>query len=203
MELYPTISNRPVDLPIYAFDKLDGSNIRAEWSHKTGFSKFGTRKRLLDPAEPILGEAVTIFRNKYEDDLQRIFKKQGFMRATVFMEFAGEHSFAGFHENEPHDLTLFDLHVYKKGLLPPKEFLTLFEGKVETIPVLYTGKATQSFIDSVKNSDLAGMTFEGVVCKGGLDNRRRPVAFKVKSHAWLDKLKNRFADDEATYLKLM
>lgn len=31
------------EIYIYAFDKLDGSNIRFEWSRKRGFYKFGTR----------------------------------------------------------------------------------------------------------------------------------------------------------------
>jgi hypothetical protein len=43
MKTYPSISRDIVGQPIYAFDKLDGSNIRAEWSKKNGFHKFGSR----------------------------------------------------------------------------------------------------------------------------------------------------------------
>ena len=31
---------------IIAFDKIDGSNLRFEWSRKRGFYKFGTRKMI-------------------------------------------------------------------------------------------------------------------------------------------------------------
>ena len=49
MKEYPSIPYRiHGDLDIIAFGKYDGSNIRAEWSQKKGFYKFGTRKRLLD-----------------------------------------------------------------------------------------------------------------------------------------------------------
>lgn len=203
MELYPSIPTRVTSDSIYAFDKLDGSNIRVEWSVKTGFSKFGTRTRLLDVNEKPFGEAVDLFNEKYADDLERIFRKNRFQKTTAFMEFYGANSFAGFHAEEKHDVMLFDLHVYKQGMLPPKEFLKLFEGKIETAELLYEGKATASFIEKVKTSSLEGMSFEGVVCKGALDNRRRPVTFKIKSEAWLTRLKNKYGHDERLYNKLV
>ncbi len=49
---------------------------------------------------------------------------------------------------------------------------------------------TDEFVESVKNSTLNDMPFEGVVCKGALDNKtKQPVMFKIKSNAWLSKLK--------------
>lgn len=203
MEIYPSIFTKIINEPIYAFDKLDGSNIRAEWSNKTGFSKFGTRKRLLDPNEKPFGEAIDLFMDKYSDDLEAIFRKQKFQRATAFLEFAGPNSFAGFHEEEIHDVTLFDLHVYRQGMLPPKEFLKLFDDKVDIAPVLYTGKPNQDFLESVRNSTLEGMTFEGVVCKGALDNRRRPITFKKKSEAWFTKLRGKYGNNEKLLNQLM
>ena len=202
MEIYPTITTNVVDTPIIAFDKLDGSNIRAEWSRKSSFSKFGTRKRLLDANEKPFGEAIGLFMDSYADNLDAIFRKQRYERATAFVEFAGERSFAGFHEDEPHKVTLFDVHVYKQGMLPAKEFLKVFGNKVETAEVLFEGKVTQEFKDSVRNSTLEGMTFEGVVCKGGLDNRRRPINFKLKSQVWFDKLRNKVGDNDALFEKL-
>jgi len=203
METYPSIDTRLISAPIIAFDKLDGSNIRAEWSRKNGFTKFGTRRRLLDPNEKPFGEAIEIIRNKYEEQLTAIFQKQRYERATAFFEFYGEKSFAGFHEDETHTVTLFDLHVYKKGILPAKDFLKLFEDKVEIPKILFEGIPTKDFVEAVKTSTLDGMTFEGAVCKGGLDNRRRPITFKVKSYAWLDRLKNKFGDNEELYKKLL
>ena len=195
MEIYPSIDNHVINTPIIAFDKIDGSNIRAEWNRKSGFMKYGTRKRLLDPSEKPFGEAISLIEENYADDLDRIFRKERLERATAFFEFGGENSFAGFHEDEPHEVTLFDLHIYKQGIIPPKEFLKLFENKVKTAPVLYRGIANQNFIESVKESTLKGMTFEGVVCKGGWDHRRQLINFKVKSHAWLGKLKGKYGNN--------
>lgn len=203
METYPTIPTNIVNTPIYAFDKLDGSNIRAEWNHKSGFMKFGSRRRLLDPAEKPLGDAIELFMNKYADDLGAIFKKERMMRATAFFEFHSPNSFAGQHVDEPHDVTLFDLHVYKQGMLPPKQFLRLFEDKVDIAQVLYEGKPNQHLVDAVRSSQLEGMTFEGVVCKGDLDNRRRPVTFKLKSEAWFVALRKKYGHDEDLMKKLM
>lgn len=45
MKQYPTINywNKGYfGESCYAFEKLDGSNIRAEWSKKQGWHKFGT-----------------------------------------------------------------------------------------------------------------------------------------------------------------
>ena len=43
-----------------AFDKLDGSNIRAEWDRKRGWHRFGSRRRLLDASDPLLGQAIQL-----------------------------------------------------------------------------------------------------------------------------------------------
>lgn len=203
METYPTIGRNIVNEPIIAFDKLDGSNIRAEWNRKTGFSKFGTRTRLLDANEKTFGEAISLFNETHADVLSEIFTKAKFQKATAFLEFYGESSFAGFHEeNEPHKVSLFDIHVYKTGMLTAREFLKLVGNKVETPEIVFQGKANQSLVEKVKTSTLNGMTFEGIVCKGGLDNRRRPIMFKIKSQAWLDKLKNKYIDNPTMYEKL-
>jgi hypothetical protein len=203
LETYPSIGRIIANEPIIAFDKLDGSNIRAEWNRKNGFTKFGTRTRLLDPNEKTFGEAIEIFNESHADILSEIFSKAKLQRATAFLEFYGQNSFAGFHDdNEPHKVSLFDIHVYKTGMLTAREFLKLVGDKVETPEILFQGKVNSNFIEKVKNSSLEGMTFEGVVCKGGLDNRRRPIMFKVKSQAWLDKLKNKYIDNLAMYEKL-
>lgn len=202
MQSYPSIDNTINNSHIIAFNKLDGSNIRSEWTRKSGFSKFGTRRRLLDPNEAPFGEAVSLFNEKYAQKLNEIFKKEQFEKATVFFEFYGDNSFAGFHEDEPHEVTLFDIHVHKKGLLPAKDFLKLVESKVDHAEVLYRGVANSDFVESVRNSTLPGMSLEGVICKGGLDNRGRPINFKLKSQAWLDRLKEKYKDNEEMFEKL-
>lgn len=201
LELYPSIDKIVRHQHIYAYDKLDGSNIRAEWTRKNGFAKFGTRKRLLSLDEPTLGEAISLFRETYEDDLSRIFLKNRWDKATVFFEFYGDNSFAGIHADEPHEVTLFDVHQYMHGIMEASAFNKMFQN-VKTAPILYSGNPTADFLESVKNGSLEGMTFEGVVCKGGLDKKRRPIAFKVKNQAWLDRLKNKCGDDESLFNRL-
>lgn len=201
MEQYPSIDKIIRNIPMFAYDKLDGSNIRVEWSRKTGFYKFGSRTQLIDDTHPLLGESISLFNEKYSDDLNSIFAQQRWVKATAFLEFYGDNSFAGFHEDEPHTVTLFDVHVYKKGMLEPKEFNKVFS-TVETAPILYEGKANSNFVDSVKNGTLEGMTFEGVVCKAGRDNRNRITNFKIKNQAWLDKLKTKCGSDEKMFNQL-
>ena len=110
MHQYDTIERfgkTSMQTPIYAFDKLDGSQIRAEWSKKRKFWKFGTRRQLISKSNKEWGEAVEIIKTKYERDLHDIFVKNRFLKVTCYMEFWGTNSFAGNHMYEPHDVTLF------------------------------------------------------------------------------------------------
>lgn len=202
MQTYPSIGTIVANQHIFAFDKLDGSNIRAEWTRKSGFNKFGTRTRLLDPNEKSLGEAIELFQEKYSDVLSELFRKERFDKATAFFEFHGPNSFAGLHAEETHDVTLFDIHVYKRGLLPPREFLKLTK-HVETAELLYEGKPTNELIQKVRSGSLEGMTFEGVVCKGSLDNRGQVTAFKLKSEAWLSAVKAKYGHDKKLLEKII
>lgn len=54
---------------IYAFDKIDGSNIRAEWSSKRGFYKFGSRNRLLGSDQPIINKAEGLIKAQEAIDI--------------------------------------------------------------------------------------------------------------------------------------
>src|SRR6478609_6622637 len=170
-------------LPIIAFDKLDGSNVRAEWAKKKGWHKFGTRHRLVDATVPILIES------KYGDMLGKALRDAGYERAMCFFEFWGPSSFAGMHDaTEWKDVTLFDVAPFTKGILEPELFLRQF-GHLDVAKVLYRGELTPEFINSVRTSTLPGMTFEGVVCKAANDKKTKaPIMFKQKSKAWLDKL---------------
>ena len=119
------------------------------------------------------------------------------MRVTCFFEFHGPNSFAGQHRKyEEHRLTLFDVAIFKQGIIPPREFLKAF-GHLNIPKVLHRGTVNKEFIDSIRNSTLEGMTFEGVVCKGKRRGKKAevPVMFKIKSQAWLDKLKEYCGED--------
>lgn len=149
---------------IYAWDKLDGSQIRAEYSKKRGFYKFAKRSGLIGPDEPILGESISLIQQQ-ADTIIPIFQKAKWENVVCFFEFYGPNSFAGLHEDEPHQITLFDVNVFKRGILPTDEFYSLFQ-ETRIIPaLLYIGKINSDLKHSVRNGSLEGMTFEGVVCK--------------------------------------
>ena len=63
---------------------------------------------------------------------------------------------------------------------------------------LHYGKPSKDFIDEVRNNNIPGMSFEGVVCKAKHPKKGVGVImFKLKSSDWYNKLKARCgADDE-------
>jgi hypothetical protein len=205
MKSYPSIlKDLRNDIYIYAFDKLDGSNIRAEWNSKRGFYKFGTRTQLMDENSVPFGKAIPLIKEKFEEDLTPIFKDRKWKDAICFFEYHGPESFAGNHNFEKEmTATLIDVNPYKEGIMPPDEFIKYF-GHLDIAKVLYEGYLTAELIDSVKQSTLNGMTFEGIVCKGANDKKTKmPIMFKIKSRAWLEKLKDFCKGDETLFNRLV
>ena len=201
MKSYPTIPHWHKGIfgeHVYAFDKLDGSNIRAEWSKKRGWYKFGTRNMIINEQHPRFGEAVDLFFDKYGEDLERKFFDDKDMRKqhrfVVFMEFLGENSFAGFHEKEPHDVVLFDVNQHNKGILPPKEFLNKF-GDLHIPEVVYVGNYNKELINNVKHNMLDYNLKEGVVIKGAKQTKRKKASLvwmcKIKTHEWINKIREK------------
>lgn len=203
MKDYHSISREPrYGVPVYMFDKLDGSLVRAEWSRKNGFYKFGRRNGLLDDSNPFLPQAKDLILTKYSEELSRVFRDERWQSAVAFFELWGPHSFAGNHDpNEKQDVTLFDVSVDKKGILEPRTFLRTFDGKVDHARLLYTGNFTHPIEDEIRAGTFEGMTFEGVVCKGSYVSPGMPLMFKSKSQAWLDKLRP-LCKDEAEFDRL-
>jgi len=202
MKTYPTIpSEVQSGFHIIAFNKLDGSNIRAEWSKKKGFYKFGTRKRLLGEDEKPLGEAISLARNKYEKDLSDIFRKLRCQNAICFLEFWGKRSAFGRHVVEPHDITLFDVCLYKQGIMFPKEYLKNF-GHLDIAQVLYQGPCNSEFVNSVREGTLENMGPEGVVCKAP-GTHKKPLMFKIKRNTWYERLREYCQGDEKLFNELV
>lgn len=190
MKQYPSISPS-VDrsVPIIAFDKLDGSNIRAEWSRKRkSFYKFGRRHGLLDGTNPLLLKAEPLIRDSYEDVLGHILTELRCERAVCFFEFYGPRSFAGsHHEDDEHRVTLFDVNIHKQGMMQPTRFLKLF-GHLRIPAVLHRGLLDEETENNIRHGTLPGMTLEGVVCKSDVLSNRQPIMFKVKSTQWYNML---------------
>lgn len=204
MKSYPKIAAKiEPRMHTFAFDKLDGSNIRAEWSKKKGFYKFGSRNRLLGTDQEFISEAEGIIRTNFERDLDDIFRNKRYERAMAFFEFYGERSFAGTHHPEPHDVALIDVAPYKKGITLPIEFLSLY-GHLNVPRVLFQGKITEGFIDAVKDGSLDDMTFEGVVCKGADPKNGKLICmYKVKNREWINRLRDYCGGNQALFRRLV
>ena len=207
MKTYPSIPKHYdfVGEPVWAFDKIDGSNIRTEWSKKKGFWKFGSRKRLLGTDQDILAQAEPTFIEQHGEELERIFVDNRWReKVTVISEFHGPSSSFGQHvRGEKFRCTIIDIWIHKKGQLPPRDLVKLFENTdIDVAPLLYRGPLSAEFIEQVRAGELPGVTFEGVVCKGRQVSPGRRLMCKVKSQAWLDQLRSFCGDDENLFAKL-
>ena len=200
MKKYPRIyhyKTAPMGAYCYAFDKKDGSNIRACWDRKlsrktnftNGFSKFGTRNQLIKISRDPFALATEIFMDKYSEELDKKFRTdkrfRGIDRIMVYGEYYGENSFSGQHvDTDEKDVLMFDIDIFKKGFLPPKEFINEF-GHLGIPDVVYQGEFNEEFITKVRRNDFN--LFEGVVCKGVDSNKVWMV--KIKTNEWLNKIK--------------
>lgn len=210
MKSYISIPGKIVrDVPVHLFDKLDGSNIRTEWTRKGGFAKFGTRRQLIHTGtegspDSTFGRSVDLFREKYEDDLIRIFREQRYQKATVFLEFWGPKSFAGNHfDDDTQTVTLFDVAPHKMGILEPTDFLKLF-GDLDIVKYFGCHKVGKEMEETIRSSQLEGVTFEGVVGKGKPKGKMKmPLMFKVKTRAWINKLKMHCGPDQKLFSSLL
>lgn len=190
MKQYPSISTNILsNVEVHVFDKIDGSNIRAEWNLKRGFYKFGSRKQLINE-DHFLAKSIALI-NAQQEKLVEAARSLGITQGTFFFEFHGENSFAGQHdEADEHRCTLIDVDVYKKGFVSPADFVKAFGSVVETPALLHTGQITKELEDKIRNGTMPGMTFEGVVCKAPAFSRwGAPILFKIKSNLWIEKVK--------------
>ena len=196
---------------VFAFDKLDGSNLRFEWTQKDskknnnyGFIKFGTRNQIIGPNDEQWGEGIHIFMEKYGPELDKIFRTNKQFRnskkITSYAEFYGENSFAGWHdpkEKGKMQLTLFDVDVYQKGFMKPREFVKLFQ-KFGIPEIIFEGEYNKTLVENVKNN-IYNLK-EGVVVKGIRLTKRKNTEnvwmVKIKTNEWLQKIKGIYGEDQ-------
>jgi hypothetical protein len=186
---YPSITGwkkAPIGKPCVAFYKYDGSNLRWEYSPKQGWNKYGTRKCMFDKNTPLYNQAIELFQDSIGgsivETVNHAFGRK-VERITAFTEFFGPSSFAGYHEHdEQKQLKLFDVFVFKKGFIPPKQFAKLFGRQDWCAEVVYEGNMSREFIEDVRNGKYP--VYEGVICKG------EDWTAKVKTLDYLNRLRD-------------
>lgn len=194
----PHIKKSEQGQQVFAFNKLDGSNLRFEWNKKRGWYKWGSRNCLIDQTHNVLGIGIPLFiEERYGQKLEEMFKTEKEFRNVqefvAFAEFFGENSFAGRHvESDKKDVVLFDVSVYKKGMIAPKELIKLAHNYQFEIPdLLYQGPLNKTLIDDVRTNTTLK---EGVVCKW-VDEKQVKMT-KIKTIAWLKKLKELYNETD-------
>lgn len=189
-----------------AFEKYDGTNLHWEWERDRGWHAFGTRGAsypfapggFAEFAEKHDGlhDATLIFQNQFADQMAAILNEgSGSGQYVALTEFVGPNSFAGMHKaDDPKRLVLFDVFAVGRGFLDPWTFLKEF-GSLPVARVVYEGKFTGKFTADVRVGRYG--VGEGVVCKGG----KGPDVWmaKVKTDAFMQRLKAAFADDWEKY----
>lgn len=198
MKTYPEIPgpSKSPKLPCIVFDKLDGSNLRFEWSKKRGWYKFGTRARMFDHTDPEYGRAIPVFLNRYGDSLPKVITDnkdyRGIDSFIAYGEFFGPSSFAGWHDfTEQQEVVLFDVNLNKKGFVLPRAFVNDF-GHLKIPKVIYEGNFGDQFVKDVKDGKYD--VVEGVVAKGVIPKKNPQHGLwmsKVKTKAWLAELRHR------------
>ena len=187
---YPSIlpSNKAPFHPCIAFEKLDGSNIRAYWNRKRGFHIFGTRRQMINEDTEMFGQVIPLFRATLEKELSDMLTKNFLnKRVAIFSEWFGEKSFAGSHlQDDPKKLVPFDIWIPKQGFIQPREFLKLMGKTTLQIPkVVYEGNFNKKLIQDVRVGKYD--VVEGIVAKG--THKKRNWMVKVKTNEYLVRLK--------------
>lgn len=187
--------------PCLAFYKYDGSNLRFEFSSKTGWHKFGTRTQPFDQGHEQFGKAITHFLGVHAGPLEAVIGKH-YPKAEsviVYAEFHGPKSFTGKHDpDDPHELTIIDVNIHKKGFVDPQPFVEHF-GHLNAARLVYSGPFTPAFVLTVQNNALPDVVLnEGVIVKGGVGHKR--WLCKVKTLAYLERLKDFYGQTWKQYL---
>ncbi len=182
---------------IIAFDKLDGNNMRFEWSKANGWFQFGTRTSIINASDEKFGKAIPAFMMKYSQRLENIIKTNEKYRRVkgliAFCEWVGLNSFAGRHvSGDQMDIVLFDVNPIGKGLVPPQEFIGDF-GVLGIPRVIYKGVLTTEFAEKVR-TNIYNLK-EGVVCKAvKKETGNRVLMVKIKTAQWFDRFKAMFGE---------
>ena len=193
-----------------AFEKYDGTNLHWEWEREFGWHSFGARRdefnlnpkeiESFERAHPNLLGCAGLFDSTLAAGIETVFQEnenyRSFASFKVFTEFFGARSFAGMHEeDDPKELKLFDVWVEPLGMIGPKQLVSDF-GHLNTARVVYEGKISGRFVEDVRDGKYDVQ--EGVVCKGGVGGSDVWMV-KIKTRAYMERLKRTFAGDWENY----
>lgn len=202
MKSYPSIPNsggqsfEGLGL-VHVFDKLDGSNLRAEWTKKRGWFKFGSRTQLIDETSEQFPGAIEKLVAAGEQVRSLLRQKRAPQKIVIFGEWHGLHSFAGVHD--PDDVmrfSVFDVCVDNRGWMDPKEFVRRFVGEMDTPEYLGTHNWTRGLVQGVRNGHWDDdVTFEGIVGKTLVGPRLHMG--KAKTEQWIEKVQALYTPEEA------
>lgn len=197
MKPYPSIprstGQKFEEFEAYVFDKLDGRNVRVEYSKKQGWHKFGSRHRLFDKTDLAFAPAIPLFEETLSEKLTKLAVDNRWERAIVFMEFWGPTTVAGLANPDGTyngtTLSVIDVDVYKKGLMDPRDFLKLiYPAKIPAPHFCGIFKWSRGFVESIRNDlDFCrhySVTYEGVV--GKRKDGHLSKMSKAKTQKWID-----------------
>jgi hypothetical protein len=194
----------------WAFEKYDGTLIHVIYNPQLGwFDSFGTRRdsfsfdedgfKQFHNAHPELFNLVGIDElwdqdgklAEYLSNEPRFSSRQEIM---FFAEYFGPNSFAGSHDpKDKMQLVILDVQV-DGALLPPDQFITLFQD-FPIAKVVFKGRFTGQLFSDVRNGKYD--VKEGVVVKGVVDGK--VYMCKIKTNEYLQKLKETFKDKWKEY----
>lgn len=192
-EKYPKIlhyGSQHGGLSCVMFEKHDGSNLAWKWScgsfdniYMPSFRSGKTIQEALD----VFGEAPEVFEKTLMETAENILSRYaGTSEAILFTEFRGDNSFSGEHlKSDVKTLHPIDIWIKGKGFMPPKVFVSAFEGyggiDGDGVGVVYEGKLHARVVDAIRKGRVG--VNEGVIAKGG--DWGSVWCCKIKTDAWL------------------
>ena len=145
----------------------------------------------------MFSSAIPLFQDVLGPEIEYRIKEieRGVQSAIVYTEFFGPNSFTGIHTpGDTKELKLFDVNLYKRGIMKPRDFVKNFGDLPFSAEVVYDGILNQEFITDVRNGEYAPQgVVEGVVAKG------TNFMCKIKTSEYLSKLKEVYRDGWKNY----
>lgn len=206
--VYPKIPST-LDCPLrqcIAFEKYDGTNIHWVWQQNMGWMDFGTRRDRF----PLNNKGVAQFEAAHPElsGLDKLWDQDGRLEnylldnpkynsakeIIVFTEYFGPNSFAGQHNpKDEKQLVIFDIQVDGK-IIPPEQLVEDFKD-FNIAKIVFQGKFSGQLFVDVRKGKLN--VKEGVVVKGTVGGQ--VYMAKIKTEAYLERLKNEFKNDWQSY----